>query len=299
MDAQTGELSWYSGAQRHLISPPVAAKMGLTSGQETSVTTEVFKGIPKGTDYFPSGMFVRNADTGEISQYSGGEFHVVSTPIAAKLGLGVDSVATITASQYDGVSKGTDYFPDGVFLQNQQTGEIDIYQGGQRHWISVPVASAINLSASQVTTISPTQFNAIAQGKDYFPDNVYLQNQQTGEIALYNGGQNHVVSAPVAAKIGLTASQLISVSSTQYNAIDKGSDYFVEGMFLQNNQSGEIDQYSSGERHWVSSPVATAINLTAAQITTIGADQFNNIPRGGDYTPPPPTATAPDPAATA
>ena len=61
----------------------------------------------------------------------------------------------------------------------------------------------------------------------------------------------------------------------------------------------ELAQYSGGQRHWVSTPVASAINLTQAQITTIGADQFNNIPRGGDYTPPAPSATAPDPGSTA
>ncbi|APW61677.1 hypothetical protein [Paludisphaera borealis] len=296
---QTGELGWYSGAARHLISPPVAAKMGITQAQTTSVTATVFKAVPKGNDYFPDGMFVRNQQSGEISQYSGGVFHVVSPPIAAKLGLDVNGLATISAAQYAGVGKGPDYFPEGILLQNQQTGEVDIYQGGQRHWISVAVAARISLTVDVLTPISPTQFNAIPQGKDYFPDNVYLQNQETGEIAQYSGGKNHLVSAPVASKIGLTAPQLISVSSAQYNAIDKGPDYFVEGMFLQNNQSGEIDQYSGGQRHWVSSPVATSINLTQAQITTIGADQFNNIPRGGDYTPPPPSATAPDPAATA
>ncbi len=278
-----------------MISPPVAAKMGLTQAQTKAVTADVFKAVPKGNDYFPEGMFVRNEQSGEISQYSGGVFHVVSTPIATHLGLKVEDVATISIAQYAGVNKGVDYFPEGILLQNQQTGEIDIYQGGQRHWISVPVAARMNLTPSQLTTISPSQFNAIAQGKDYFPDGVYLQNQETGEIAQYGGGKNRVVSAPVASKIGLTAADLIAVSPSQYKAITKGPDYFIEGMFIQNNQSGEINQYAGGQRHWVSSPVATQINLTAAQITTIGADQFSAIPRGGDYVPPPPEALAPTP----
>jgi len=273
--------------------------MGITQAQTKTVTANVFKAVPKGTDYFPDGMFVRNEQTGEISRYSGGAFHLVSTPVAAKLGIGVADVATVSAAQYAGVTKGSDYFPEGMLLQNQQTGEVDMYQGGQRHWISVAVAARMNLTSDSLTTISPTQFNAIPQGKDYFPDNVYLQNQDTGEIALYQGGRNRVVSSPVAARIGLTSSQLIPASSASYNAIEKGSDYFVEGMFLQNNQTGELAQYGGGQRHWVSTPVATAINLTQAMITTIGADQFNNIPRGGDYTPPPPSATAPNPSPTA
>jgi hypothetical protein len=270
--------------------------MGITQAKTKAVTANVFKAVPKGSDYFPDGMFVRNQQTGEISRYSGGAFHVVSTPVAAKLGIGVDDVATISAAQYGGVPKGSDYFAEGMLLQNQQTGEVDVYQGGQRHWISVAVAARMNLTADSLTTISPAQFNAISQGKDYFPDGVYLQNQETGEIALYQGGRNRAVSSPVAAKIGLTSSQLIPVSAASYNAIDKGADYFVEGMFLQNNQTQELAQYSGGQRHWVSTPVASAINLTQAQITTIGADQFNHIPRGGDYTPPAPSATAPDPS---
>jgi hypothetical protein len=207
--------------------------------------------------------------------------------VGTKLGLGAAQVITISATQYNAITLGNDYFPEGMLIQNVQTGEVDLYSGGQRHWISVPVATRINLTASQLTTISASQFNQISQGKDYFPDGVYLQNQQTGEISQYNGGVNHLVSTPVASAMGLTATQLISVSPTQYNAITRGNDYFPEGMFLQDDQSGEIDQYSSGQRHWVSSLEALAAGLTSAHVTTIGANQFNAIPRGTDFVAPP------------
>jgi hypothetical protein len=260
--------------------------MGLTPGQATTISNDKFNAVPQGSDYFPDGIFLRNSQTGEIDQYSAGMMHWVSVPVGTKLGLGAAQVTTISPDQFKAVPKGNDYFPDGMLLRNMQTGEIDIYSGGQRHWISVPVVAKMNLAASQLTTISPDQFNRIPQGKDYFPDGVYLQNQLTGDISQYSGGLNHAISAPVAAKMGLTSAQLISVSPTQYNAISKGSDYFPEGMFLQNVQSGEIDQYSGGQRHWVSPPSQVAIALSASQVTTIGADQFNAIPRGSDFVPP-------------
>jgi len=292
---QTGELGYYSKAQgaRRLISPPVAEKMGIKAEQTKALTVEDFKAVPKGTDYFPDGMFVRNESTGEISRFSDEKFHVVSTPILNLLGIGVEDVATISAAQYGGVPKGNDYFPEGILIQNQQTGEVDLYKGGERHWISVPVATRMNIQPSQLVVISPTQFNAVPQGKDYFPDGVYLQNQETGEIARYADGKRGVVSAPVASKLGLTSTDLIAVSAGQYNAVTKGADYFLEGMFVMNNQSGEVSNYSGGQRHWVSPPVAAQINLTEAMITTIGADQYNAIPKGGDFTPPPPTALDP------
>ena len=263
---QTGEFDQYSTGARHLISPPVVTTLGLTAAKATDLTNSVFSTIPQGKDFFPEGAFLRNDQTGQIVQYSGGQGHWVSVPVGTKLGLGAAQVITISATQYNAITLGNDYFPEGMLIQNVQTGEVDLYSGGQRHWISVPVATEMNLTASQLTTISASQFNQISQGKDYFPDGVYLQNQQTGEISQYSGGVNHMVSAPVASAMGLTATQLISVSPTQYNAISKGNDYFPEGMFLQNNQSGEIDQYSGGQRHWVSSLEALAAGLTPAQV---------------------------------
>ncbi len=288
---QTGEFDQYSTGARHLISPPVTTALGLTAAKSTQLTNSVFSTIPQGKDFFPEGAFLRNDQTGQIELYSGGQGHWVSIPVGTKLGLGAAQVITISATQYNAITLGNDYFPEGMLIQNVQTGEVDLYSAGQRHWISVPVAMQMKLTASQLTTISASQFNQISQGKDYFPTGVYLQNQQTGEISQYSGGVNHVISAPVASAMGLTATQLISVSPTQYSAISKGNDYFPEGMFLQNNQSGEIDQYSGGQRHWVSSLEALAAGLTPAQIVAIGADQFNAIPHGSDFVAPPVTQT--------
>lgn len=293
INALTGEIDHYSGAARHLISPPVAAKMGITPAQLTSITADKFDLIPPGEDFFPDGMFLQNAQTGEISRYSGGTFHLVSVPVATTMKLTGNNVVTITAEQYNKVSKTTDYFPEGILIQNVRTGEVDIYSNGQRHWISVPVATKMNITTAQITTVSASQFNTLPQGQDYVPEGSYLQNQVTGEISRYSGGYNHLVSAPVAAVMGLTSAQLISVTPGQYNAISRGLDYYPDGIFLQNNQTSEVDQMSGGQRHWVSAQDIVAIGLTSTQIATIGADQFNAIPLGGNFVAPPTAVNTP------
>ena len=186
---------------------------------------------------------------------------------------------TITADQYNKVTKGNDYFPEGMLIQNVQTGEVDIYSGGQRHWISVPVETRMNLTASQVTTISASQFNQIPQGNDYFPDGVYLQNQETGEISQYSGGKNHVVSAPVAVGDGPdrrpSGSRSRRASTTRS---PKGTITTPTGC-------------SSRTTRPVRSTSSPAVNDTGSRrgqlqiawrapaIAVIGADQYNAIPR--------------------
>ncbi len=260
--------------------------MGITQAQVTPVTNANFSLIPLGSDYFPTGMYLRNAQTGEISQYSGGEFHLVSVPVANKMGLNGNNVVTITAEQYGKVSKSNDYFPEDMLLQNAQTGEIDIYGGGERHLISVPVATAMNITPAQLTVITASQFNEIPLGSDYFPQQVYLQNQSTGEISEYSGGYNHVVSVPVATVMGLSTSQLIPITAVQYDAIPQGNAFYPQGIFIENNQTGEVDQISAGQRLWVSPLAELQIGLTSSQIAIIGADQFNAIPLAGTYVPP-------------
>ena len=286
VNAQTGEIDQYKAGERHLISPPVAAKMGITPSQLTPVVAAQFNLIPQGPDYFPDGMFLRNAATGVISEYAGGQFHLVSVPVATTMGLTGSNTVTITADQYNGVPRGNDYFPEGMLIQNVQTGEVDLYSGGQRHWISVPVFVRMNITTAQVTTISASQFNGIPQGPDYFPDGSYLENQQTGAISQYSGGSNHPVSTPVATVMGLTATQLISVTPAQYNAIPQGSAYYPDGILIQNNATGEVDQMAGGQRYWVPPQDLTALNVASSSIATIGADQFNAIPVGGVFTMP-------------
>ena len=86
--------------------------------------------------------------------------------------------------------------------------------------------------------------------------------------------------------MGLTSSQFIPVSSSQYSAIPQGNAYYPEEIFIENNQTGEIDQISGGQRHWVSPLAKVEIGLSSSQIAIIGADQFNAIPLSGNFVAP-------------
>ena len=82
-------------AARHLISLPVVTALGLTAAKATDLTNSVFTSIPQGKEFFPEGAFLRNVDTKQIVQYSGGEGHWVSFPVGTKLGLGAGQVINI------------------------------------------------------------------------------------------------------------------------------------------------------------------------------------------------------------
>jgi hypothetical protein len=92
--------------------------------------------------------------------------------------------------------------------------------------------------------------------------------------------------------MGLTATQWITVTPTQYDAIPKGNDYFPEGMFLENDLSQERDKYSGGQLHWVSPVQQVLAGLKTSQFVMIGADRFNLIPHGSDFVAPPVTQTS-------
>jgi hypothetical protein len=276
----------YDNGARHLISPPVADAMKIKPAQLTSLDSGKFNLIPQSSDYFPDKMFLRNDHTGEISQYSGGEFHVVSVPVANVLGLSPSNVTTITAVQYNKVTKGSDYFAEGMLLKNVQTGELDIYSAGMRHTIPVPAQAKMNIAASSVATISASQFNGIPHGNDFFPEASYVTNQVTGAIAQYSGGYLHSISEPVATVMGLKSTDLIPVTPSEFNAIPMGLEYFPNGIFISNNLTGEVDQMSGGQRLWVSPQDVKALGLTSSQIAAISANEFNAIPVGGVFTMP-------------
>ena len=257
--------------------------MNIKPAQLTSLDSSKFNLVPVGQDYFPENIFLRNNQTGEISRYSSGEFHVVSVPVVNTLGLNTSNVVTITATQYNKVNKGADYFAEGMLLKNVQTGELDIYNAGQRRTIPVPAQAKMNIAASSITTISGSQFNAIPRGIDYFPEGSYVTNEVTGAIAQYSGGYLHSISTPVATVMGLKSTDLIPVTPSEYNAIPMGLAYYPNGIFVSNNQTGEVDQMSGGQRLWVSPQDVQALGLTSSQIAAISANEFNAIPVGGVF----------------
>ena len=90
--------------------------------------------------------------------------------------------------------------------------------------------------------------------------------------------------------MGLKSAQWISVTPGQYNAIPKGLDYYPNGIFLQNNQTGEIDQIVGRAAALGLGPGHGRHRPDQHQIATIGADQFNAIPLGDNFVAPAPTA---------
>ena len=157
-------------------------------------------------------MFLRNVQTGEISQYSGGSFHLVSVPVATTMKLNGSNVVTITADQYNKVPKTTDYLSRGHAHPECSDGR----SGSLQRWsAALDLRSRIHQDEHHHGPANNNQrqsVQAVPQGQDYFPESSYLQNQVTGEISQYSGGYNHLISAPVAAVMGLTSAQLISVT---------------------------------------------------------------------------------------
>ncbi len=285
-DSTTGEISVYRSGTFHWVSPPVIAKMGLSPSQITTVENAEYTLVPKGSDYFPDGIFVQNSQTGEISRYSAGAGHLVTVPIANKLGLTAPQMATITPAQYNIMPRGNDYIPDGWFVQNTLNGAISQYSDGALHAVSPQVAGVLKLAPSQIVQIADDQYANLPKANDYYPEGIYIVNQQTGDFSQYSGGQLHWLSPSVLSSVNPPQSQTVLASAAQYNAISKGNDYFPDGMFLQNAKTGEISIYLLGQRHWISGPVYSQMGLTASQLVSISDAQYGAISRGTDYVPP-------------
>ena len=49
-----------------------------------------------------------------------------------------------------------------------------------------------------------------------------------------------MILTPTATMPGLTRAQLISLMPSQYNAISKDPDYYLDGILIQNDQINEV-----------------------------------------------------------
>jgi hypothetical protein len=158
---ETGELDIYSAGQRHAITVPAQAKMNIAASSVATISASQFNAIQQGSDYFPPGSYVTNAVTGAIAQYSGGYLHSILEPVATVMGLKSTDLISVTPSEYNAIPTGLAYFPNGVFISNNLTGEVDQVSGGQRLWVSPQDVKALGLTSSQIAAISADDFNAI------------------------------------------------------------------------------------------------------------------------------------------
>ena len=200
--------------------------------------------------------------------------------VATKMGLSGSNVVTITAEQYDKVSKGSDYFPRTCLFRTHRPTKLTSITAARRHLISVPIATAMDITPAQLTTITASQFNEIPQGSDYFPRAFTSRTRRPARSRSTVGARTYDIPA-VATVMGLNPSQVVSITASQYDAIPQGSAYYPQGIFVENNETGEIDQVDGGQRYWVPSQTQLEIGLTPSEVATIGVYQFNAIPWPG------------------
>ena len=266
-------------------SQPVQNAINLDPSQINSIDDATYQSIPKGQDYFPEGSFVMNRQSKEISYYGNGIRQVVSTPIAAKLGVSAANSIPLSVAQYAGIPQGNDYVPDGAFLQDNFTGQIGQYSNGIFHLVSQAVAGVMGLTQSQIIHISHDQYSELMKPSEYYPDGIFLQNVNTGEVSQYSGGQRHVLSQAVLAAVKPSQANMVVETVPNYAAIPRGNDYFPEGMIIKDKKTSDVSIYLGGQRHAISPQVAQAMNLTSTQIVSISDAQYMSISQGTDYTP--------------
>jgi hypothetical protein len=122
---QRGEVDIYTGVERHTIPVSVLATLNLDASRLTTISVSQFNGMPQGNDYSPDGSFLQNQVTGEISQCSGGWSYIVYGTVATVMGLDPSRLISVTAREYTAIPSRNAYYPDGSFVENNQTGEID------------------------------------------------------------------------------------------------------------------------------------------------------------------------------
>ena len=76
---------------------------------------------------------------------------------------------SVTSGQYNAIPKGNNYYPDGIFVKNNDTSEVDQISGGQRHWVSPQAQVQIILAGTPIAVIGADQFNVIPRSSDYVP----------------------------------------------------------------------------------------------------------------------------------
>jgi hypothetical protein len=169
---------------------------------------------------------------------------------------------------------------------NHQSKEISRYQDGVRQVLSPQIATALGLPDANTITIGVAQYVAIPQGKDYVPNGSFLQDNFTGQMVQYSDGIFRSVSQQVAGILKLQQSQIIKITDEQYRNLIKPSQYYPDGIFIENLSTGDISYYSGGQLHWLSPAVVATVKPPLSNTVIETAANYSVIPRGSDYTPP-------------
>ena len=94
-----------------------------------------------------------------MSLIEAGQKRLVSTQVYQFIGA---PPTTIPDDEYNAIPTGLQFFPEGMFVAEADTGAIEIIQGGLKCWVSPEVYQY--LGSPTVTDIPDSQFNAIPNG---------------------------------------------------------------------------------------------------------------------------------------
>ena len=246
-DSNTGAMSIVEGGEKLLVSTAVYQYLG--DPPTTSVTDAQYTAIPTGLPYFPDGMIVQDSNTGAMSIVEGGEKLLVSTAVYQYLG--DPPTTSITDAQYTAIPTGLPYFPDGMIVQDSNTGAMSIVEGGEKLLVSTAVYQY--LGDPPTTSISDADYTAIPTGLPYFPDGMIVQDSNTGAMSIVEGGEKLLVSTAVYQYLGDPPTT--SISDADYTAIPTGLPYFPDGMIVQDSNTGAMSIVEGGEKLLVSDAV--------------------------------------------
>jgi hypothetical protein len=274
-DATTGEIDELADGLRHYVFYQIWAAQG--SPTPVSLDHVTFAAIPQGGTYAPDGMYVRDLATGEIDRLGGGLRHYVEYPIWAAQG----SPAPVDLDDFpfQAISQGGVYAPDGLYVQEASSNEIDELGSGLRHYVFYQIWAAQGFPAPVV--LDHNAFAAFPQGGTYAPDGMYVRDLATGEIDALGGGQRHYVYYSLWAAQRFP--EFVNLDDFPFQAIPQGGTFAPEGKFVQDSTTGEIDALSGGQRHDVS--YAFWAGQDFPSFLTIDPTAFAAIPQGNPYVP--------------
>ena len=154
---------------RQVVSAPIAAKLGLSASNTISLTVAQYVAIPQGNDYIPNGSYLQDTLDGQIGEYSNGTFRLVSQQVAGILKLTQSQIIEISDQQYTSLMKPSEYYPDGIYVENLTTGDISLYSGGELHYLTPAVVAQVQPPLSNTAIVTAADYTAIPMGSNYTP----------------------------------------------------------------------------------------------------------------------------------
>ena len=242
-------ISIIEGGIRHYLSPEVYTYLG--NPAYTTLPDAEFNAIPAGLQYFPDGMIVING-TGSNIIIQGGMRHYLSPEVYTYLGN--PAFTTLPDDEFNAIPTGLQYFPDGMIVQDGSSGgETSIIQGGQKRVVSATILQYLGFPHLTITIIPDDQYVGIPTGLPYVPQGLFVRDAGSGATDIIQGGQKHLVSPEVDSYLlALQTQQIVTIPSSEFNAIPLGLEYWPEGIIIFNKDADAICIIQNGEKCWLS-----------------------------------------------